>query len=548
MELGKKADDSKFVFPLRSRKLTHTHIIGGSRLGKSKLMQLMIEEDIAQGRGVCLIDWAGALYHDVVNNLPYLDPGQKVILIDPSASEWIVGFNPFAQSGKDPAIQVNRRIAATLRPWGDSPNEMPTFQKVAGLLFTFAVEMGETLPVAELLIRRENEKLREWLVGQLPELSDVRSKWMTLNRQKSERDWNTQVMSTENRVVKFLRSKSVRRFFGIKSPVLNLEEEIEQGSVILVNLGLSDYLDREAASVFAPLLINEFFEVAMRKANDKSRENPDMFFLYLDEFQAYINDDLAAMLDQVLKGGVSLVMAHHHTAQEGLSPHLLKSIIVNARNRFVFGGIDIDSALMLADDMFLHEINEYQYDREYTTLLNRITKVRETVYGSGSNISDTSGEFVIPDVHAGTSTGHGDSSSAVESDIPWHDIKQEPNTTHRDVRSIEQKRRNYAAELIGQAAKNCCGRVLDAAKPGLAGTATHFRVFKVSDYFLGEEETDNWVGEANQKAGAIPADQADQQVEDSIKKFIAKTGVKLGPQPEKPKTYTRRKTSSSKSE
>src|SRR2546423_11051937 len=100
---------------------------------------------------------------------------------------------------------------------------------------------------------------------------------------------------------------------GMTNGNLNLLEAMNQERIVLVNLGSSSFLDRESARVFASLLLNEFFETAMMRANDAPHgTNPKPFVLYLDEFQEYITDDIAAMLDQVRKGCLHLVLAHQH--------------------------------------------------------------------------------------------------------------------------------------------------------------------------------------------------------------------------------------------
>ena len=100
---------------------------------------------------------------------------------------------------------------------------------------------------------------------------------------------------------------------GLTSGNLNLREAMDQGKIILVNLGSSASLDRESARVFASLMLNEFFETAMLRANEApASDKPRPFALYLDEFQEYITEDIAAMLDQVRKGGLHMVLAHQH--------------------------------------------------------------------------------------------------------------------------------------------------------------------------------------------------------------------------------------------
>ena len=132
---------------------------------------------------------------------------------------------------------------------------------------------------------------------------------------------------------------------GLEQNNVNLLQVMDEGKILLVNLGSSDYLDREAARVFASLFLNEFFETAMRRATRaKAGERPRPFTLYLDEFQEYITDDVAAMLDQVRKGGLHMVLAHQHLGHFEDNTRLKESVFTNARIRAVFGGLSTPSA------------------------------------------------------------------------------------------------------------------------------------------------------------------------------------------------------------
>jgi hypothetical protein len=184
---------------------------------------------------------------------------------------------------------------------------------------------------------------------------------------KNFRDWDAMVLSTENRISRFLGSKAIRRFMGLTTGNINLRQAMDQGHIVLVNLAESQHLDPAAAKVFASLLLTEFFETAKVRAVDfrKRGEEPPEFLLYLDEFQEYITDDMAGMLDQVRKGGLHMVLAHQHLGHLADNPKLQKSIFTNARIKAVLGGLDYEDASTLANEMFLPDLNERQIKKAY---------------------------------------------------------------------------------------------------------------------------------------------------------------------------------------
>lgn len=369
--IGLNANGKTLQITPEMRRSTHMHVIGGSGKGKSKFLEWMIRRDIREGHGVCVIDWHGTLYADVLRYCSHLDVGlygdfRSVILINPSKPDYVTGFNPFMNQGVDVATQVSRRIAATIRPWGiTDTNVMPTFERVCRLLYTFAVERRETLPNVAALLQFDKPELREYAASVITD-SYVREQWRQLVHLKNYRDWKDFVLSTENRLSRFLGSKTIKRFMGLTSGNLDLSEAMDQGKIILVNLGMSGFLDRESARVFASLLLNEFFETAMMRAsNTPAGEKPRTFSLYLDEFQEYITDDISGMLDQVRKGGLHMVLAHQHLGHLVENHKLLQSILTNARLRAVFGGLPYTEACLLANEMFLSDLNTRQIKKAY---------------------------------------------------------------------------------------------------------------------------------------------------------------------------------------
>ena len=137
---------------------------------------------------------------------------------------------------------------------------------------TVMIEQSWTLPQARHLIDFQAKRVRQHLVkklenpliqGELREMLDY-----------SRKEWREEVLSTKNRLFRFLDSKTLCRFMGIAERTLNLQEIMDQGKILLVNLRRSDRLSPENARVFGSLLINEFFEAAFRRKKDAQGRDP----------------------------------------------------------------------------------------------------------------------------------------------------------------------------------------------------------------------------------------------------------------------------------
>ena len=396
--LGQDAAGRQLHLTAEHRRNTHMHVIGGSGTGKSKFLEWLIRRDVREGNGFCVVDWHGTLYNDILEYYCYHQVGVRrdplsVVLLNPSRPDFITGFNPFVGGEGDVSVRVSRRVDATIRPWGvTNTDETPTFGRICRLLYTFMIENQQTLPNAASLLHFKNRHLRT-LAGESFTDSYTRAEWEELQAITKVPDWKNEVLSTKNRLMRFVGSKSVRRFMGLQDGNLDLLNVMQEGKILLVNLGASNYLDREAARVFASLLLNEFFETAMQRATlAPPGEKPQTFSLYLDEFQEYITDDVAAMLDQVRKGGLHLVLAHQHLGHFADNPRLKKSVLTNARIRAVFGGLDYEDASLLANEMFLPDLNTRQIKKAYYHTIHvyeeetRIVKGESRGTGSGQGI------------------------------------------------------------------------------------------------------------------------------------------------------------------
>lgn len=417
--LGTSAAGQPVRLDFATRRSTHVHVIGGSGKGKSKFLESLIRQDITNGQGICVVDWHGELYNNILRWMHGKDIGlfhdyRKVVLINPSNPLFVSTFNPFFRNNLDPAAlnaQAESLITTVLRAWGaKNADEMPTFERMCRALFYFMLETGEALPNAVRLLDFSAKSLRDYAMRSVSS-PIAQSTWRELGMIKKFEDWQGQTGSTKNRLTRFVGSISVSRFMGLRRSDVNVADIVDGQRIVLVNLGESKYLPRESAGLFAALLLREFFTSAMDRSNRESRYGvkPKPFVLYLDEFQEYINDDMAAMLDQVRKGGIHMVLAHQHLGHFWDNPHLKKAVFTNARIRAVFGGLDYEDASAVVNEMCLEELNTRQIKQAYYS--------HYTVYQEETRVVRSSGESESWSESSGTSSSSSQSSSSGSGEI-----------------------------------------------------------------------------------------------------------------------------------
>src|SRR5438128_1297155 len=95
----------------RPQRLTHAWALGQSGVGKSRMIESWIMQDIRAGRSVCVIDPHGDLYDNLlwrIAEASWEDPqlAERLILCSPIDPTWIVGFNPLDAT---PGIPIERQ-------------------------------------------------------------------------------------------------------------------------------------------------------------------------------------------------------------------------------------------------------------------------------------------------------------------------------------------------------------------------------------------------------------------------------------------------------
>jgi hypothetical protein len=352
---------------------SHIHIPGAARTGKSKFIEYLIRQHIARGEGCCLIDWHGTTYQAVLEWLAMYDMPLPVLPIDLSNGK--LGINPFKLRG-DVAAQASRLVSAIANVFGTTSMEAPRFRRVGGLLLRYILQTA-TPPHEAICLLDFPEKSKRQLASRKVGGRDG-AEWLDLNTRTASQ-WSLEVESTKNRIGDIVRSPMYRFLQGD----IDLREAMDEGYFVLINLRQSDTVDEQSARDFAALVFSEFTYQAM------NRKNTEPYRLYLDEAQAYLPPSAANMLDQLLKFGLSLGIAHHNMSQFP-DPHLRMSIHQQCRLKAVFGGMDVHSAYEMAELLFPSELNGLEIKDQQVRLINRLKPTeRKSITTSGERVSET---------------------------------------------------------------------------------------------------------------------------------------------------------------
>jgi hypothetical protein len=316
---------------------------------------------------------------------------------------------------------------------------------------------------------------------------------------------------------------------GLKTKAESVSDWIDRGAIVLWNLRPSPFLDPESGKTFAALLLSQFLDAAMRNAG-----KPKKHFLYLDEAQAYLTNDAAQMLDQTLKTGLRVTIAHHHMGQFYRDPHLQHSIETNARIKYVFGGLPVEEAMRYAVEFFLQELNKrwlketkYRYVTEHKKE-KFVTTTNSAGYSETYSESDSSGLVGEMETSTrGSNSGGGFSSSNSTTKSTRYVPYNRKERDGQDDWPREEKISKLAHRLTSLQPRHCYLKL-----PGKEASA--FEVPFVKRYLLNPARVLEY--EKHLQSTAIPSDEADQILKDQDRTFLERSqdyGSRGGSRPKK---------------
>ncbi len=324
-------------------RLEHAHLVGATGCGKSTFLLNCILQDMARGRGVCVLDPHGGHPDSLINTvLRFLFDHnwlatRKVNIIAPNCPEQVVGFNPLAPlPGTDPAVIADAMVKAFARVWGDEdPHEKPLMLRILRAVFTTLAELRLTLPDAEDLLDYDDRRgLRKDAIARLENEQAKRTLEDIERRSKEPRGFNdfvNHVMGPENRLAEFLSCDALRSMFSMNRAAetpddapdntIDLLDIIDHGKILLVDLQHGPRVSEAATDLLGKILLRYFFMLMPhRRPYQLPGQGPRFhpFFVYVDECHRYATDDIGSLLVEARKFGIGVALAHQFLGQLGM--------------------------------------------------------------------------------------------------------------------------------------------------------------------------------------------------------------------------------------
>jgi hypothetical protein len=317
----------------------HCHIIGASGTGKSTLLLNLIRQDIENGEGVAVLDPHGDLIDKILGVIPS-NRIDDVVLVDPSDSEYSIGFNILSAHSElektllsSDLVAVFQRLSST---WGDQMNSV---LQNAILAFLESDRRGTIADLRRFLIEPpfRNEFLKS-----------VKDSEVVYYWQKSfpHLSGNKSIGSILTRLDTFLAQKPIRHMVSQPENRLDFAHIMDTGKIFLAKLP-EGLLGRENSHLLGTLMVSKFQQIAMSRQAQQIAARRD-YWIYADEFANFITPSMAEILSGARKYRIGLTLAHHELHQLQRSPEVASAVMSHPFTRIVFRVGD-DDAKKLAE-------------------------------------------------------------------------------------------------------------------------------------------------------------------------------------------------------
>jgi len=308
----------------------HMYLIGKTGTGKTTIFKNMIIQDIQNGAGVAVLDPHGDLVRELLDFIPP-ERVKDVVYFDPSDNEWPIGLNPMELQDTTQKNLLGSALLSAFKKhfeysWGPRLEYL-----LNNAILTLLEVPGTTLLGITRILADKN--YQNYIVHKVQD-PVLRGFWEGEYRQlMSNQRFHTEAIAPiQNKVGRFLTSSTIRNIVGQRTSSLDLDDIMNSGKILLVNLSKGQ-IGEDNANLLGSLLISRMNFTAMQRARILEEERRD-FYLYVDEFQNFGSGSFASILSEARKYRLNLHLTHQYIEQ--LPEEMQKAVFGNIGTMLVF--------------------------------------------------------------------------------------------------------------------------------------------------------------------------------------------------------------------
>jgi len=317
----------------------HMYAVGKTGTGKSTLMEFMMRQDVAAGRGFALLDPHGDLVTRIRDWIPD-DRRADVTYLDVPDVHGSDALNPLE------AVPVTQRplvaagiVSALKKVFADSWGVRMEYILRNALLLLLDQPTATIADIPRLLTNDDFRRTaaRHATHPPVAEFWTREFEFYPAGRLRAE-----VVSPILNKIGPFLTDPFLHRIVGAPKSTFRPRALMDARRILLVNLAKGK-IGEGPSALFGSLLLSVLSVAALARADAPSPGRSD-FFNYVDEFQTFTTTAVAEMLAELRKYGVGLVLANQFLDQ--VDPAMRNAILGNAGTLIAFRVGAMDAHLL----------------------------------------------------------------------------------------------------------------------------------------------------------------------------------------------------------
>jgi len=294
----------------------HIYILGATGTGKSTILLSMIDKDMKNGKGLCVIDPHG----DLIENVLSLVPKKRIkdiVYFNPDDIGYPIGINLLELSNglsEDDAIREKEFLTESVislfhKIYADKYSGPRMEYILRNTIHTaFTVPNATLFTVYKLLI---NTPYRKSVVKTLTD-ENLKDFWNYEFAKAGDYQKVKMISPITNKIGRFLFSPTAKRILEQEKSTISFDE-ILNGKILLCNVSKGK-IGEDNSEVFGVVIMAKLQLAALKRARIKMRQRRD-FFLYVDEFQNFATPSFAQILSEARKYRLNAILAHQTTSQ-----------------------------------------------------------------------------------------------------------------------------------------------------------------------------------------------------------------------------------------
>jgi len=342
----------------------HTYIVGDSGSGKTTLIKQLIEQHIERHEGFAVIDPKGGLlehikeriacaYHRSQNE-ELLD---RLVVVDPKHPTHTATFNPLEPlPNTSPAEQASELVSTFHKIWQDAWG--PRMEDLMRNTFIAASQAGVTLVElqrfytdamfrATAMTRVSHPDVAEYFQegGEFDQLTRTAGAAVTF------------LGPVRTKLRAFLYDERVSQLLSSPQSSFSLRDIMDNRKILVVALdGL-----RDATWLLSALFMSKITLAAFSRTDILEEQDRVPFYLYVDEFSKFANEDFEDVLSLARSFGLSIIMAHQNYGQ--VSSSLRAVAMGNSQLRIAFRLGERGDADYYARQIFTYDEDEIKREK-----------------------------------------------------------------------------------------------------------------------------------------------------------------------------------------